>query len=534
MRQFIYLMMIVAAVTAGCTKTDKSQQTTAHDRQPKDTVHTIKAAMGIYGYQPERALQIVDTALIVGNMTELQAEQCRARIYCMSLMKERVDSLLGGPTGVCLDSARAIGERILHNDTIKNDLRRRQDVLEILAHTARMKKDTTGWMRWSYELIDVCRQLGDPAETDALRTEAEVGAALYALGQHEEGMAKLDHVIEALSEKPDFKFNELDALIIALKRKMLLLSAQPDQHAETLPLARRILERLDKYEKDPDAFHDGSLREPKTDEKRADYIHFYRSQAMNHLTAAFASLGERGNMQEVFEKLERSVRDVTAREHTARLNALQQQMEAERQQAIADKAKQTAVTTGILALLLLVLAVAIIIQNHRIRRKNRVLARQIAEAVKYKEKYRLLSDQLRERDEEASARQPEVDSQPAPDPTDLNSMTDEQLYQHIADIVIRERLFCDPDFGRETIMERFQLSKDRVGAIFSKAGGHSKISTYILKQRLDYAARQLLERPDKTIVQIASDSGFSSSAYFSNCFRQHFGLTPTDYRREAM
>ena len=162
-----------------------------------------------------------------------------------------------------------------------------------------------------------------------------------------------------------------------------------------------------------------------------------------------------------------------------------------------------------------------------------MLAQQIAEAVKYKEKYRLLSDQLRERDEEASARQPEGDSQPAPAPTDLNSMTDEQLYQHIADIVIRERLFCDPNFGRETIMERFQLSKDRVGAIFSKAGGHSKISTYILKLRLDYAARQLLERPDKTIVQIASDSGFSSSAYFSNCFRQQFGMTPTDYRRDT-
>lgn len=92
MRQFIYLM-IVAAVTAGCTKTDKSKQTTARDRQPKDTVYTIKAAMSIYGYLPERALQIVDSALIVGNMTELQADQCRARIYCMSLMKERVDSL---------------------------------------------------------------------------------------------------------------------------------------------------------------------------------------------------------------------------------------------------------------------------------------------------------------------------------------------------------------------------------------------------------------------------------------------------------
>ena len=206
---------------------------------------------------------------------------------------------------------------------------------------------------------------------------------------------------------------------------------------------------------------------------------------------------------------------MTAREHTARYNALQQQMEAERQQAIANEAKQTAVTTGILALLFLVFAVAIIFQNNSIRRKNHVLAQQIAEAVKYKEKYRLLSDNT-------------------PDPTSLNSMTDEQLYQYIADIVVREHLFCDPNFGRETIMERFQLSKDRVGTIFSKGSEHGKMSTYILKLRLEYAAQQLLVRPDKTVVQIASDSGFSSSAYFSNCFRQHFGLTPTDYRREAI
>jgi AraC-like DNA-binding protein len=144
-----------------------------------------------------------------------------------------------------------------------------------------------------------------------------------------------------------------------------------------------------------------------------------------------------------------------------------------------------------------------------------VLAQQIAEALKYKEKFRLLSDNT-------------------PDPSNLNSMTDEQLYQYIADIVIREHLFCDPKFGRDTIMERFQLSKERVGTIFSKGSEHSKMSTYILNLRLEYAAQLLLEWPDKTVVQIASDSGFSSSAYFSNCFRQHFGMTPTDYRREAM
>ena len=82
-------------------------------------------------------------------------------------------------------------------------------------------------------------------------------------------------------------------------------------------------------------------------------------------------------------------------------------------------------------------------------------------------------------------------------------------------------------------MERFHLSKERVGTIFSKSSEYGEMSTYILKLRLDYAAKLLMEQPDKTVVQIASDSGFSSSAYFSNCFRQQFGMTPTDYRRDT-
>ncbi len=99
---------------------------------------------------------------------------------------------------------------------------------------------------------------------------------------------------------------------------------------------------------------------------------------------------------------------------------------------------------------------------------------------------------------------------------------------------MRERLFLDPKFERQTIMDRFQLTKERVGAIFSKGSDCSKLTSYIQQLRLEYAAKILVEQPDLNIVQIASDSGFSSSAYFSNCFRQHFGMSPTDYRSNAM
>ena len=37
-----------------------------------DTIYTQQAAMNIYAYQPERALQIIDSAVIVGNITQWQ------------------------------------------------------------------------------------------------------------------------------------------------------------------------------------------------------------------------------------------------------------------------------------------------------------------------------------------------------------------------------------------------------------------------------------------------------------------------------
>ena len=180
-------MTAVAVVAVGCTGTDKGRQTTVAGQLPKDTVYTKKAAMSIYGYQPLRALQIVDSAVIVGNLGEVQADQCRARIYGMSLMTDQLDSLLGGPADVRLDTARAIGERLLRHDSIKGNLLRHRDVLEILTYVDRKRNDMQGWIERSREMVDVCRKIGPEAETDALRMEAEIGAAYHETGRHKEG-----------------------------------------------------------------------------------------------------------------------------------------------------------------------------------------------------------------------------------------------------------------------------------------------------------------------------------------------------------
>ena len=45
-----------------------------------DTLYTEKAAMDIYASQPERALQIIDSAVILGNMDPLRADLLRATV----------------------------------------------------------------------------------------------------------------------------------------------------------------------------------------------------------------------------------------------------------------------------------------------------------------------------------------------------------------------------------------------------------------------------------------------------------------------
>ena len=52
---------------------------------------------------------------------------------------------------------------------------------------------------------------------------------------------------------------------------------------------------------------------------------------------------------------------------------------------------------------------------------------------------------------------------------------------------------------------------------------------YITDIRMEYA-RQLLDRSNRSIVEIAEDAGFYDPAHFSRMFKRYFAMTPTQYR----
>lgn len=86
-----YLIILVVLVLGGCTSRDGTNVVKREGNSP----YIQEAAMNIYAYQPVRALQIIDSAVNVGSLSQWRADMCRARIYSSTLMGSQVDSLLG-------------------------------------------------------------------------------------------------------------------------------------------------------------------------------------------------------------------------------------------------------------------------------------------------------------------------------------------------------------------------------------------------------------------------------------------------------
>lgn len=87
---------------------------------------------------------------------------------------------------------------------------------------------------------------------------------------------------------------------------------------------------------------------------------------------------------------------------------------------------------------------------------------------------------------------------------------------------------CDPDFRPSNLADDLGVSIRTVQNAFARIGATP--SAYILDQRLDRAADRLVAAPQLSITSIAYESGFNDCSYFTRCFKQKFGVSPSVYR----
>ena len=575
--QVLLLVCTLAFVSCG------SNNSARHIPNLGDTPYQEDSVLVAYGYHPDRALVMLDSALLLGNINEYRAKFIRARIYSKSLLKQRQDSAI------------LICEQLLKHDSVINVLHEQENVLDLLMITSRTKTDFEGYVKWATQKVEVCRLQGE--ETEQWRTEAEIGMVMAHLGQPEEGMTKIDEAIRQLDAPGSI--DRMDAFIIAVKRKITVLNDQ-GRYAEVIPFAQRILDQLDHYEQHAKDYAEDSYRLSWSD-KPADrdrYIDFSRAQANGFLAGAYAMTGDVAHAREYLARFDQSgyghsfsarrmiiptqmalgmydeamvtcdemvyrmgndtvnddyaviLRDraivARAKGHVAEaydlmnrhanlakvlsdsLHASEAHDYAARYHAKEQELKiqeaETAsriksIVIGVIILLLIIAGVV----SFYYRRQRQIISEKNRALVRMINGTPLVVPTDETEETEAPD---EVSDSNEPEESETNSA----LFDAIDTAIRTEHLYANVSLQRQDVCTRFCITRHTLNNLLAQHAGSSSFPQYINNIRMEEALPLLRDDPSMTIAAIAAAVGFTP-ANFREQFKRQYGVTPQEYRQ---
>ena len=570
------LLLVLILVFASCGRNNSAR----HIPNLGDTPYQVDSVLVAYGYHPNRALVMLDSALLLGNINEYRAKFIRAKIYSKSLLKQRQDSAI------------LICEQLLQHDSVIHAPQERENILDLLMITSRTKVDFEGYVKWATQKAEVCRLQGE--ETEQWRTEAEIGMVMAHLGQPEEGMEKIDEAIRQLDEPGSI--DRMDAFIIAVKRKITVLNDQ-GRYAEVIPLAQRILDRLVHYEQHASAYAEDSYRLSWSDSPadRDRYIDFSRAQANGFLAGAYAMTGDTPHARECLSRFNQSG-------YGHSLGARRMIIPAQMALGMYDEAMATSdevvyrmgrdTINDDYAVILRDRAIVARAKGHVGEAYNlmnrhanlvKVLSDSLhaSEAHDYAARYHAQEQELKIQEAEAASRMKSiiigvivllfiiasvisfyyrrqrqiiseknralvrmingtpfvapVDEIEGAEDTDEVSDSEEPedtsaLFETIDTTIRKEHLYANVSLQRQDVCTRFCITRHTLNNLLAQHVGSSSFPQYINNIRMEEALPLLRDNASMTIAAIATAVGFTP-ANFREQFKRQYGITPQEYRQ---
>ena len=574
--QHIIIYMFLLVLTVGCNNVEMHREA-----QSIDSLLSKDDLKGLLNNDPEHALSAIDSVENAGSISHFDADLLRAKvqIYDVSSRKE----------------ARAILERLLRQDNLT--LEQQSAVLEQLVYMARLYQDNEDMLKYGTQYIEVCRGLGEEtkalmAQSDMGEALVCLGRTDEGLAKIDDAIAQLDKVrrfteMDACVRIMKKKINTLSDLgreeeMIPVGERILEklqdYADNPSDYADESPMLISDEKRsgyIDFYSGQAYAFiayayacddKEGNPRDKIAACQWLDrFNHTHYGQTFNGrklIASTWFLLGEYDKMHSFYDELQTqmgddtlhsnygimlhnraeayaeqghlaksvdywrrysnlqkylndSERNATAQEYAARFHEQEQQLLLEKEQASKKRISTIAFFLAVIVLIVVASMILLLYELRSIRKKNAVLSKEITERIEYEEKYQLLLE----------GGQVVAES--------LDELSDSELFHYLRQVILKENLHLNPLFDRQYLMDRFHLSKDRIGAAFSKGSQYyPSLAAYVNELRLIHAAKLLVEKPSLSIANIATASGFASGSVFTRNFKQRYALTPTQFREE--
>ena len=566
LKRYSFILIFGILALAGCARREKAPERIPQD---SDTLYTARAAMMVYGKEPERALNIIDSALIVGNISSYEADFLRAKVYIHTLDGSRMDEAIA----LCQDLLQRDSTRLGSSATETN----RSNVLQLLMDASRYKNDDEHWIQYAVERAELNRRRGK--ETEALRMEAEIGAVLTQIGRTEEGMVKLEQVIRALDQGAP-SIDRMDAGIVARKRRIFVYE-EAGRYKEMIQDAEAILHKLADYQSRPGDYAEDSFRLPPIEEDRARYCRFYTTQAWAYLARAYANtqlpearkyarqveesdFGQSFSVRHLLVPVWKSLGEwdkVIAFDDEAELRIGTDTLTTDFANLLLDRA-DAAKAQGKYPL-----ALSYMDRYTRLREQLEQMRRE-GEAQEFAARYRAMEQERRIQEEKERADRKdsilvfvsivliiivafavvallqrrsisrknhvlvniisELSVARASSRSDAPK-PDQKQFALIDGTVRKERLYANKNLQRQDIIDRFDISRHSLNSLFTAFADGQSFSAYINGLRLEEAVRLLHDEPDLSIGEIAETVGFTPHN-FREQFKRQYGMTPSEYR----
>ena len=566
MRNWLYILLLAATMAvAGCASRG------ADEAACSDSEYTEATAMSVHLTEPERALTIIDSAVIVGNLSWARAEYLKAVTQYGGL-----DNMpLARQT--CLDL-------IEHKEALTDTLTLEQTYI-LLASIEKSSGNYAAVIRYATEASRLAHALGHYQFVGKM--EGYIAHAQAVTGHTDEGIERLKGVIGELRQ-----MNTFDGVTSyhSASKNLLHILNDNNRYDEMVTVCEAMLSRYDELEQHPERFIIG-----REGFDPAEFVDFARGQTLAFLTIAYAEqgniakgleaeeavfrtqwsqspdcdvmlvsayhcLGQFDRFDQAMDRIDAEMiargdtlnanyytglqlrsaaaemrgRYADALHYTQRASVIHDSLEYYNQreqlnelatvyhlqeERLARQQKESeARTYRIIAVgtMLLLLLTAFILW--RVHRDNRLLTE------KNRRLYQLYhkQEEHEEQGEEDTAGA-ETEAQP---PT-FNA----QLYQRLCALMEDPAVFTDPNANHETLARLVGTNYKYVYDALHECADTTP-ADFINLYRIRHAA-MLLTTTDQPVGLIAEECGIASRPTFNRLFREHYSMTPTEYRNVA-
>ena len=112
-----------------------------------------------------------------------------------------------------------------------------------------------------------------------------------------------------------------------------------------------------------------------------------------------------------------------------------------------------------------------------------------------------------------------------------SAQPDQHLGEMLVHLIEDEHVYLDAGFRLEMLVARLNSNRTYVSNAVRQRY-HCTLPELLNLKRLEYACELMRTDPSLTLNEVADQSGFSSSSFFGRNFKQRYGLTPSEFRRQ--